>query len=411
MKTAAFIAQRLVRTSASKSSVSAPIVKIAITAICIGVVLMSWSVSVGVGFKQKIRQKVASFQGHIQIMPIEDNASDVSRTPISLDSLTQMGLREVKGVVHIQGVASKAGVIRTEEAVEGVIYKGVGSDFNEKEIQSFLIEGKMPDVKNQLNEEVIIPLPLANRLNVKVGDRIPTYFLKEDGSGKYNLRVFQIVGIFKSGFQEFDNQWLIGDIRHLQRINRWTPDQVGSYEIYIQHFDDLERISEEVYSLTPFDVSSQTIVHVHQFIFEWLSLLDFNIVILLFIMILVATVNMVVVMLVLILERTQLIGLLKALGANDTLIRNIFLMQALPIMAKGLILGNIIALSTLALQYYTGFISLDPENYHLTEVPVVFHFWHLLGVNLLTFVITLVSLLLPALLIAKVKPVQALKFG
>lgn len=411
MKTAAFIAQRLVRTSASKSSVSAPIVKIAITAICIGVVLMSWSVSVGVGFKQKIRQKVASFQGHIQIMPIEDNASDVSRTPISLDSLTQMGLREVKGVVHIQGVASKAGVIRTEEAVEGVIYKGVGSDFNEKEIQSFLIEGKMPDVKNQLNEEVIIPLPLANRLNVKVGDRIPTFFLKEDGSGKYNLRVFQIVGIFKSGFQEFDNQWLIGDIRHLQRINRWTPDQVGSYEIYIQHFDALERISEEIYTLTPFDVSSQTIVHVHQFIFEWLSLLDFNIVILLFIMILVATVNMVVVMLVLILERTQLIGLLKALGANDRLIRNIFLMQALPIMAKGLILGNSIALSTLALQYYTGFISLDPENYHLTEVPVVFHFWHLLGVNLLTFVITLVSLLLPALLIAKVKPVQALKFG
>lgn len=411
MKTAAFIAQRLVRTSVAKSSVSAPIIKIAITAICIGVVLMSWSVSVGVGFKQKIRQKVAAFQGHIQIMPVEDNASDVSKTPIFLDSLSRMGLQQIDGVVHVQGVASKAGVIRTEEAVEGVIFKGVGKDFNENEISSFLVEGRMPTLNKGLNEEVIVPTPLANRMNLKLGDRIPTYFLKDDGSGKYNLRVFEIVGFFKSGFQEFDNQWLIGDIRHIQRINKWEPNQVGNYEIYIRNFDQLERISEEIYAQTPYDLTSQTILHVHQFIFEWLSLLDFNIVVLLFIMILVASVNMVVVMLVLILERTQLIGLLKALGADNKFIRNVFLYQALPIMGKGLFWGNIIALSTLALQYYTGFITLDPENYHLAEVPVLFNVWHTLGINLLTFGITLTTLLLPALLIAKVKPVQALKFS
>jgi lipoprotein-releasing system permease protein len=411
LKTAAFIAQRLVSTSAVKSSVSAPIIKIAITAICIGVVLMTWSVSIGIGFKQKIRQKVSSFQGHIQIMPIEDNASDVSKTPIFLDSLSRMQLLNIDGVMHIQGVASKAGVIRTEEAVEGVLFKGVGKDFKENEIEAFLIEGKMPNLKSELNEEVIIPVPLANRMQLKLGDRIPTYFLKDDGSGKYNLRVFKIVGIFKSGFQEFDNQWLIGDIRHLQRINKWNPEQVGNYEIYIQNFDQLERISEEIYAQTPYDLMSQTILDVHQFIFEWLSLLDFNVVLLLFIMILVASVNMVVVMLVLILERTQLIGLLKALGANNKLIRNVFLLQALPIIAKGLFLGNVIALSTLALQYYTGFIALDPENYHLAQVPVVFNIWHFIGINVLTLAITLSSLLLPALLIAKVKPVQALKFS
>jgi lipoprotein-releasing system permease protein len=323
-----FIAKRLITTKGGKSSISAPIIKIAISAIAIGMVMMIISVATGIGLQQKIREKVSAFNGHIIISNYDDNQSEGSVTPISTHQDFYPEFKSVEGISHIQAVASKAGIIRTETAFEGIIFKGVGKDYQWDNIKEYLIKGKLPDVSYELNNQVIISEYLANRLNLKVGDRFNTFFMKDDSRQLPNLRVFEITGIYNSGFQEFDSAYIIGDIRHLQRINKWNPDQVGSFEVFVDNFNNIKAKGAEVYDQTSSTLDTQTIVEKFYYIFEWLQLFDFNIIVILAVMILVATINMVVALLVLILERTQMIGILKALGASNWMVRKVFLYNA-----------------------------------------------------------------------------------
>lgn len=412
-----FIAKRLTNAKNHKSSISAPIIKIAISAIAIGLIMMIISIGTGIGLQQKIRQKVAAFNGHILISNFDDNQSEVSLNPVSTNQDFYPTFKSVKGIKHIQAVASKAGIIRTEKSFEGIVFKGVGKDYLWDNMTEYLVQGRIPNLKSDLNSEILISEYLANRLELKLGDKCNTFFMKENGSQLPNLRVFTIVGIYNSGFQEFDSTFLIGDIRHVQRINKWKPTEVGSFEVFIDDFDKIKEKGVEVYnnSINKEDpaktLDTQTIVQRYYYIFEWLKLFDFNIVVILIVMIVVSTINMVVALLVLILERTQMIGILKSLGANNWSVRKIFLYNAFYLISKGLFWGNLIGIGMLLIQKYFGVIKLPPEDYYVNVAPVDINIVNIVLLNLGTIGICLLILLLPSYLITRISPVKAIKFS
>ena len=405
-----FIAKRLITAKSRKSSISTPIIKIAIAAIAIGMIMMIISVATGIGLQQKIREKVAAFNGHIIISNYDDNQSQVSTTPISVNQNFYPNFNTVQGINHIQAVASKAGIIRTANAFEGIIFKGVGKDYYWENLKEYLIEGRLPDFSNNLNNQILISQFLANRLQLNVGDKCNTFFMKEQSNQLPNLRIFQIVGIYNSGFQEFDSTYIIGDIRHVQRINKWQPDQIGSFEVFIDDFSKIKEKGEEVYVQTSSTLDSKTIEEKYYYIFEWLQLFDFNIITILIIMIVVATINMVVALLVLILERTQMIGILKSLGANNWAVRKIFLYNAFYLILRGLFWGNLIGIGLILIQQYFGIIKLNPENYYVNQAPVYLNWDYILLLNLGTIVICLLVLLIPSYIITKISPIKAIKF-
>lgn len=410
MKFEYFIAKRLVSAKSHKSSISSPIIKIAITAIAIGVIMMLMSVATGIGLQKKIREKVSAFNGHIMISNFDDNNSEVSKVPVSINQTFYPKFKNIEGIKHIQAVATKAGIIRTEKSFEGIIYKGVGDDYDWSNLEEYIIDGDIPNVKANLNEEVIISQFLADRLLLNVGDKFNTFFMKEKSKEMPNLRVFKIVGIYNSGLQEFDATYIIGDIRHIQRMNKWKNTEIGTFEVFIDDFNKIKQKGEEIYEETSYTLDSKTIIDKYYFIFEWLHLFDFNIIVILIIMIVVATINMVVALLVLILERTQMIGILKALGANNWSVRKIFLYNAFHIIIRGLFWGNIIAIVLILLQQNFGIIKLNPENYYVNVAPVYFNLGYFLLINIGTCLVCLLVLLIPSYIITKISPVKAIRF-
>ncbi|WP_348813088.1 ABC transporter permease [Flavobacterium maritimum] len=405
-----FIAKRLITAKDYKSSISAPIIKIAISAIAIGMIMMIVSVATGIGLQQKIREKVSAFNGHVIISNYDNNQSEVTLVPISKNQDFYPKFTSVSGISHVQAIASKAGIIRTETAFEGIIFKGVGEDYQWDNIKEYLVFGKLPNLSQAVNSEVLISQFLANRLNLKVGDSFNTFFIKEDQNQLPNIRRFKIAGIFNSGFQEFDATYIIGDIRHIQRINKWSPNEVGAFEVFVSDFDNIKDKGEEVYEQTSSTLDTKTIIDKYSYIFEWLQLFDFNIIVILVVMILVATINMVVALLVLILERTQMIGILKALGANNWSVRKIFLYNAFYLIVRGLFWGNLIGVSLLLVQQYFGVIKLNPENYYVNEAPVYFNIGYIMLLNLLTVVVCFLVLLIPSYIITKISPVRAIRY-
>ena len=405
-----FIAKRLITAKDYKSSISAPIIKIAISAIAIGIIMMLVSVATGIGLQQKIRDKVSAFNGQVIISNYDNNNSEVTLIPISKKQDFYPNFKSVPEVKHIQAIASKAGIIRTQNAFEGIIFKGVGADYDWNNIKEYLVEGKLPDFTKGLNEEVIISRFLADRLNLKVGDEFNTFFIKEEQGKMPNSRRFKIAGIFNSGFQNFDATYIIGDIRHIQKINKWAPDQVGAFEVFVNDFNNIKATGGQIYDQTSSSLDTKTIIEKYSYIFDWLQLFDFNIVVILAVMILVATINMVVALLVLILERTQMIGILKALGANNWAVRKIFLYNAFYLIIRGLFWGNLIGISLLLIQQQFGVIRLNPENYYVNQAPVYINWAYIILLNLLTVTVCFLVLLIPSYIITKISPVKAIRF-
>ncbi len=368
------------------------------------------AIATGVGLQDKIREKISAFNGHIIISNYDDNQSEVSVEPISIKQDFYPNFKQVPGITHIQAVASKAGIIRTESAFEGVIFKGVGKDFDWNALQEYIVKGRIPNLKDKLTNEVILSEYLVNMLQLKVGDKFNTFFLKEGGNGIPNLRRFELVGIYNSGFQEYDSAYMIGDIRHVQRINKWKQDQVGAFEVFIDDFTQLQQKGKEVYKAIPSTLNSVTIEEKYVNIFDWLKLFDVNIIVIIVIMIIVSTINMVVALLVLILERTQMVGMLKALGANNWSIRKIFLYNAAYLIVKGLFWGNLISISLLLIQKYFGVVTLRPENYYVSVAPVTIDIPAILLINAGTIVVCLSLLLIPSFIITRISPVKALRY-
>ena len=411
MNTIFFISKKLIQSKGRKNSISSPIIKIATAAIAIGMMMMMISVATGVGLQQKIREKIAAFSGHIIISNFDSNQSQITVVPIALKQDFYPKFKKVAGISYVQAVATKAGIIRTESSFEGVVFKGVGTDYRWQNLEEYLVEGRLPKFSSSASKEIIISQFLAKRLQLKVGSNCNTFFLKDANNELPNLRVFKIVGIYNSGFQDFDSTYIIGDIQHIQKMNRWTAEQVGAFEVFIDDFDKISTVGEQVYQETNSKLNTKTIVQKYAFIFEWLKLFDFNILTIIIIMIAVATINMAVALLVIILERTQTIGILKALGANNWMIRKIFLHQAAYLIGNGLFWGNLIGFFILLIQKYTGIVKLNPENYNVDVAPVVINFMHILGLNLATVVFCLLIMVIPSYLITKISPIKAIRFS
>ena len=404
-----FIAKRLIGTKSYKSSISAPIIKIAIIAIAVGVIMMLIAFATGLGLQIKIREKISAFNGHITISNYDNNNAKVSINPISKSQDFYPEFNTVEGISHIQGVAYKAGIIRTAEDFEGVIVKGLGTDYKWAVFEEYLVEGRLPNFNSKPNDEIILSSYMANRLQLKLGDKAITYFLRDESIERPLLRAFEIVGIYDSGFQEFDETYLIADIRHIRRLNKWEDNTVGHFEVFIDDFSKLEEKGQEIYEEIDSSLDAKTIRQQFYSIFEWLGLIDFNIALIIGIMIIMAGINMITALLVLILERTQMIGILKALGSTNFSIRKIFLYNAAYLVAVGLFWGNLIGLGLLLLQKYFKLLPLNPETYYVTEAPVYIG-WYVLFINIGTLALCMLFLLLPSYIISRINPVKAIKF-
>lgn len=405
-----FIAKRIIGSKAYKSSVSAPIIKIGIAAITIGIVVMMIAIATGIGLQQKIRDKVVAFNGHVTITNYDSNNSQESLYPISKHQDFYPEFTSVEGIKHVQAVAAKFGVIRTETDFEGAYLKGVGADYDWEYFKEFLIEGQLPDFTKKWSEEVLISEYLANRLKFKLGDKFQMVFPKDDPEKLPNIITFHIVGIYNSGFQDLDAQYLIGNIRHIQRINKWDEDQVGNFEVFIDDYNQIQQKGIEIYQNTPSTLNSQTITDKYASIFEWIGIFDTNIYGIIGIMILVAGINMITALLVLILERTQMIGILKALGSNNWSIRKLFLFNASYLILLGLFWGNLIGLTLLLAQKYLKLFPLDPSVYYVTEAPVYINVGYILALNIGTLLLCLFMLLVPSYIITRISPVKAIRF-
>ncbi|KAA1243841.1 ABC transporter permease [Aquimarina sp. RZ0] len=407
-----FIAKRLIKGKEHKSSISSAIIKIAILAIAIGVIMMLITVATGVGLQRKIREKVAAFNGHVLISSYDNNNSIESLIPIKKEQHFYPKFEDVDGITHIQGVATKWGVIRTQTDFEGIIVKGVGEDYDWKYVKDFLVEGELPDFTDPKNKQVLISTYTANRLGLGLGDKAITFFLKKSATIKSpaNIRPFEIVGIYDSGFQEFDEKIIFADIRHIQKMNKWKNDEVGGFEVFIDDFKEIDTKGREIYNSIPSTMEAQTITLKYGSTFEWLKLFDLNIIGIIAIIILVAGINMITALLVLILERTQMIGILKSLGTSDWSIRKVFLYNAGYLILVGLFFGNVIGIGLLFAQKYYGIIGLNPATYYVSTAPVYIHVGYIFTLNIGTMLLCLIMLLIPSYVVAKISPSKAIRF-
>jgi lipoprotein-releasing system permease protein len=404
-----FIAQRVQNSTAYKNSVSAPIIKIATAAIAIGMIVMIIAVATGVGLQMKIREKVSAFNGDVTISLFDRNNSITTVKPISINQDFYPDFKTVPEVFHVQAVATKGAMIRTATDFEGVILKGVGTDYRWESFKEFLIAGKLPDVSQEAtSKDILISDDISRRLGLNVGNKAPTYFMKENEAPL--ARAFTVVGIYDSGLEEYDTKFILGDIRNIQKINKWEDDEVGKFEVFIDDFDQIDEVGKEVFLNVPQLLDAKTIKEQYPTIFQWLALLDGNIYGIIGIILIVGIINMITALLVLILDRTNMIGVLKSLGATDWTVRKVFLYNAMSLIWKGLIWGNAIGLGLVALQYFFAPLTLDPATYYVSEAPVYISWWHILLLNLGTFTICLLVLIVPTYIVSRISPVKAMRF-
>ena len=409
MKFEFLLAKRIISTKAYKSSISAPIIKIGIIAIALSVIVMLISISTGIGLQNEIRDKVSAFNGHIIISNFDSNNSDESNTPIDLDNDLLMVVDSIYNIKSVNQIALKFGIIRTSDNFDGLLFKGVDSTYNWSNISDYLIEGFVPKISKSTSDEVLISDNLSKKLNLNIDDSFQMIFSRNLES-KATIRKFNIVGLFDSGFNEIDDNIIFGDIKHLKRINKWNDDQSGALEVFINDFSLINETTKNIYLSTPSAYNTENVKQRYSSIFDWIKIFDKNIIAILFIMVVVCSINIISVLLVLILERTNMIGVLKSIGANNNSIKIIFLIIVSYIISLGLIIGNVIGLGLLFIQKQFSVIKLDPEIYYTSKVPVYLSFDYILLLNIFIFLICLLSVLLPSYLISKISPVKSIKF-
>jgi len=408
-----FIAHRLIKGRREGTSFSRPINVIAIVGIAMGLAVMILAVAILTGFKKQIREKVVGFGSHIQIMNFDSNVS-FETTPISDTQNFIPKIKQIAGIEHIQVFATKAGIIRTDEDIQGVVLKGIGSDFDWSYFKSNMVDGSVFTVTDTgRTDKVIISKKISNMLRLKTGDSFTMLFVQDPP----RMRKFTISGIYETSLEEFDKMYVFCDIEHIKKLNGWKDDQVSGFEVYINDFDKLDEMTSEVrdaigYKITEEDTKFKiTNIRIrYPQIFDWLNFQDINVIIIILLMLIVAGFNMISGLLILILEKTNMIGVLKSLGAEDITIRRVFLYQAAYLIGKGLFWGNLIGIGLAFLQLKTGLITLDPTSYYIKTVPVNLELTHLLLLNAGTMAAIIVMLLVPSQLISRISPVKAIRY-
>ncbi len=368
------------------------------------------SLAIVTGFQQQIREKVIGFGSHIVITNFQVNSS-YEPSPLSVNQPFYSTLDSAPGIRHVQVFATKAGIIKTEDQIEGVILKGVGPDYDWSFFKEKIVEGRLFTANDtSAGNDVIISKNLASRLGLKTGDPLRMYFVSQEEMQPRG-RKFNISGIFETGLNEFDNLYVLGDICHIRKLNNWKSDEVGGFEVLIDDYDQIDKMGEIVYNYIGYNFDSKTIKQLQPQIFEWLSLQDINVVVIIALMVLVAGITMISTLLILILEKTNMIGLLKALGTQNKTIRKIFIYNAVYIIGKGLIWGNLIAAGLCFVQLKTGFLKLNQESYYISEVPINFQFSHIIIINIGSLIICTMMLILPTFIITRISPLKAIRFS
>ncbi len=413
MRTDLFIARRLIKDRREGTSFSRPINIISITGIALGLAVMILAVSILTGFKQEIRKKVSGFGAHIQVTNFDDNMS-YETVPINSH---QEFIKKIEGntsIHNIQVYATKAGIIKTEDNMQGVVLKGIGSDYDWSFFKSNLIEGEVfyPNDSVRSNS-VVISKKIADMLNLKCGDSFSMFFIQDPPRS----RKFTITGVYETSLEEFDKTYLFCDINHIRRLNGWDDDMISGFEIFIKDFNRLDEMTDVVRDAIGYRIEKDeerlkvtNIAIKYPQIFDWLGFQDTNVIIILTLMILVAGFNMISGLLILILEKTNMIGVLKALGSGNKMIRNVFLYQAAWLISKGLFWGNIIGIGLALLQQQTNIIPLDPASYYLKSVPINLDLTYLILLNAGTMAAIVLMLLVPSQLIARITPVKAIRY-
>lgn len=408
-----FIAQRLIKGRREGTSFSRPINVIAIVGIAMGLAVMILAVAILTGFKKQIREKVVGFGSHIQIMNFDSNLS-FETAPISDTQKFISKIKQIPGIAHIEVFATKAGIIRTDEDIQGVVLKGIGSDFDWSYFKSNMVDGSVFTVTDTgRSDKVIISKKISQMLRLKTGDSFAMLFVQDPP----RMRKFTISGIYETSLEEFDKMYVFCDIVHIKKLNGWKDDQVSGFEVFINDFDKLNEMTSEVqdaigYKITEEDTKFKVtnIRKRYPQIFDWLNFQDINVIIIILLMLIVAGFNMISGLLILILEKTNMIGVLKSLGAEDLTIRRMFLYQAAYLIGKGLFWGNLIGIGLAYLQLKTGVITLDPTSYYIKTVPVNLELIHILLLNAGTMMAIIIMLLVPSQLISRISPVKAIRY-
>ena len=386
-----------------------PVVRISYVSIALGLALMLISVSVVIGFKRSIRDKIIGFTSHLQITPFDNNES-MEEKPVTVNQDLLNKLRANKHITHVQLTAKKAAVVKTAEQIQGIVFKGISTDFDTVFLSESLVQGRLPKFEDDiLTNEVLISEKLAKKLKVNVGDDLRAWFVSGSKS-QARGRKFAVCGLYNTSLEDFDNVYVIGDLKHIQKLNKWEKDQVGAVELMVDDPEHLRDIAFEMYTLLPYDLRISTVMDQYPQIFNWLELLDVNVIVILVLMVVVAAITMISTLLILIMERTNMVGVLKAIGANNWSVMKIFLYKAAYIVIRGMFWGNFLGLSFYFLQYYFRFVKLSPENYYVDYVPVELSPLLFLALNIGTILVCLLMLIGPSFYIMRIVPSRALRY-
>ena len=369
------------------------------------------SVGIGTGMQKEIKDKISAFEGHITIQKKSFNSIEQnSFSPISPDQKVLDNLTNIADVKSVENIISRFGIVRTDQDFDGLFFKGVEIDYDFEKIQPYLISGSLPSFSEDFSDEVLISKSLANKLNLNLGDNFQMLFSKENNNSPSILKL-KIKGIFDSGFEELDSKFLIGDIRHMRRILKWDYNDVGYLEIQLYDHTKSENVSDYIYQNTPPDYDVISTNQKYKSIYEWIELFDKNIYAIIFIMVLVASINIISVLLVLILERTNMIGVLKAIGATNKSIQKFFIIVSSYLIFLGISIGNILGFMILFIQKNFNVIPLDPKIYYVSSVPVNIDFFQISVLNIIVFTLCVFSILLPSLVVSRVTPKDSIKFN
>ena len=401
-----FIADRIL--SLSKENLSSTVMRLAVTSVALAIIVMLISWAVVVGFKNQIRDKVIGFVAPIHVQALDKNES-MEETPFVLDSLLVSRLNSVQGISHYQQVANKAGMIKTDEEIQGVVLKGVDENYDWTYFESCLLEGKAPKyTADERSTEVLVSKIIADKMLLGVGDDVRLWFIDKDMQARG--RKFSVSGIFETGLYEFDERYVFADLNQIRKLNGWEDNEAGLLEIVLDEGADVDQVNEKLYYALPSELASYTARQSNPQIFDWLDLLDTNVWLIMALMLLVAGITVISMLLIIIIERTSTIGLLKAMGANNKFVRQVFLLRSLRILLIGMLIGNVIGVGFCFFQQYTGFIKLDAATYYLSAVPIEMHFTTVLFINLGTFLLWVSMLLIPTSVINRITPTKSIRF-
>lgn len=408
---AAVIARRIAFNS--QKSFSRFIIRLAIVATTVSVAAMIITLAFVNGFQQTVSQKVFSFWGHLRVQQYEPNKALVAEeSPLDKDELVVKELRAFPHVETVQAFATKSAVLQQGVNIEGILFKGVEKEYDFKHLQNFLVSGRWLNFDDSLySKEIMLSQPIARQMQIKPNDTIKIYFIDASG-GKSNFRRLTVAGIYKTGIEEYDKLFAIGDLRLINRINNWSANQIGGYEIFLDNYRQMDSINQQIYlsGVLPQKWISRTIREVYPNIFDWLGIQDMNRNVIFIVMSVVAIINLVTCLLILVLERTRMVGILKAIGSNNWTIQKIFLYHASYITLLGVGSGLLFGLGLCFLQQTTGFIKLDETAYYVSEAPVLIIWWQVATICITTLIVCFVSLIIPTMIVKRIQPVKAIQF-